>query len=67
MKRSITIFPVVGFNNAQATLNWVIAQQQSGALAASLSSLVVMGCSAGSIGAQLWSDASINGLKWDTV
>lgn len=43
-----------GLANAQATLDWVKQQQQAGALASELSDLVVMGCSAGSIGAQLW-------------
>jgi hypothetical protein len=42
-----------GLENSQATLNWIIEQQKTGALATVLSDLVVMGCSAGSIGAQV--------------
>ena len=43
-----------GLANAQAALDWVANQQHNGNLTAELSALVVMGCSAGSIGAQLW-------------
>ena len=57
----------IGFNNGRATLDWLAGQQASGALASTLESLVVMGCSAGSIGAQLWSDTTINTLKWNKV
>jgi hypothetical protein len=45
-----------GLANGHATLDWVQAQQASGQLAAELTDLVVMGCSAGSLGAQLWFD-----------
>lgn len=54
-----------GFKNAEASLDWVVSQQAAGHLAASLSDLVVMGCSAGSIGAQLWGNQAVTRLKWD--
>lgn len=54
-----------GFKNAQASLDWVVSQQAAGHLAASLSDLVVMGCSAGSIGTQLWGNQVVTRLKWD--
>lgn len=54
----------VGLNNAQSALNWVQSQVSSGALAAEFSNLVVMGCSAGSIGAQLWGKQVLTALKW---
>eukprot|EP00602_Paraphysomonas_sp_CaronLab_P002819 CAMPEP_0185025820 /NCGR_PEP_ID=MMETSP1103-20130426/9394_1 /TAXON_ID=36769 /ORGANISM="Paraphysomonas bandaiensis, Strain Caron Lab Isolate" /LENGTH=380 /DNA_ID=CAMNT_0027559187 /DNA_START=233 /DNA_END=1375 /DNA_ORIENTATION=- len=53
-----------GFANAQSVLDWTVAQQLSGALAPTLTSLVIMGCSAGSIGAQVWADRVLNSLKW---
>jgi len=53
----------VGQFNGQATLNWILQQQQSGGLASTLSELLVMGCSAGSIGAQLWGNAIISQLS----
>lgn len=53
-----------GLANGQATLDWVKAQQNSGMLASSLSDLVVMGCSAGSIGAQLWYDQIVSTLQF---
>lgn len=39
-----------GLANAQAALDWVLKQQQNGGLAKSLTSLVITGCSAGSLG-----------------
>ena len=54
----------VGYLNAQATLDWVKEQQQKGLLASTLSSLVVMGCSAGSVGAQLWGKTIVQSLSW---
>lgn len=48
--------PVVqkGIANVKATIEWVKQQQAAGLIASSLDSLYVSGCSAGSIGAQLW-------------
>lgn len=54
-----------GLANAQSVLDWTVKQQASGALAATLSELVVMGCSAGSIGAQLWGKQVVSALKWE--
>lgn len=53
-----------GLINAQATLDWVKAQQKSGALASTFTDVVVAGCSAGSIGAQLWGNQVIKSLSW---
>jgi hypothetical protein len=53
-----------GLANAQSVLDWAAKQQASGALASTLSELVVMGCSAGSIGAQLWGKQVLNTLQW---
>ena len=53
-----------GIQNAQATLDWILHQQQNGQLASTLTELVVMGCSAGSIGAQIWSDRILNTLSY---
>jgi hypothetical protein len=54
----------VGLLNAQATLDWIKSQMKSGGLSSTLSELVVMGCSAGSIGAQLWADQVLKQLPW---
>jgi len=54
-----------GFTNAQVTLDWVIQQQKIGNLASTLTSVVTMGCSAGSIGAQLWGNQIVTNLKWN--
>ncbi|CAE7623932.1 unnamed protein product, partial [Symbiodinium microadriaticum] len=54
-----------GIANGQAVLDWVVLQQQTGKLAATLNDLVVMGCSAGSIGAQLWSNQITSAVKWN--
>lgn len=61
--------PVIqkGLENAQATLDWVAAQQLKGKVANILSELVVMGCSAGSVGAQLWANKILTTLKWKTA
>jgi hypothetical protein len=39
-----------GIVNTQAALDWVLQQQKNGGLASELSSLVISGCSAGSLG-----------------
>jgi hypothetical protein len=54
-----------GLANAQSVLDWTAQQQATGALASTLSELVIMGCSAGSIGAQLWGRQVLSGLKWN--
>ena len=53
-----------GLANAQATLDWVSSQQAKGQLSSSLTDLVVMGASAGSLGAQLWSNSILKTLKY---
>jgi hypothetical protein len=61
--------PVVqkGYDNALSAVNWIQQQQSSGALASTLTDFVVMGCSAGSIGAQIWSDNALNFVNWKQV
>jgi hypothetical protein len=51
--------PVVqkGLANTQSAIDWVQAQQAAGLMSAKLSSLYIGGCSAGSIGTQLWAKA----------
>lgn len=58
--------PVIqsGIQNAQATLDWIVAQQANGGLASTLNDVVVMGCSAGSIGAQIWGPIILKTLPW---
>lgn len=53
-----------GLANVQSALDWVAKQQAGGALKSTLSDLVVMGCSAGSVGAQLWGQQVLQALKW---
>jgi len=53
-----------GYANARAAMDWTLANMQP-AGAAPLSSLVVSGCSAGSIGAQLWSDVLLTEFAYD--
>lgn len=62
---SHVIISLKGFTNAQVTLDWVIQQQKIGNLASTLTSVVTMGCSAGSIGAQLWGNQIVTNLKWN--
>jgi len=45
-----------GIYNALSVVDWVKEQFSTGVLAPKLSNFVVMGCSAGSVGAQLWSN-----------
>lgn len=45
-----------GLANTQATLDWIKSQQDQGLLASPLQELTVMGCSAGSLGTQVWAD-----------
>jgi hypothetical protein len=56
-----------GYYNAKATLDWIVSQQAKGNIASTLTNLVVMGCSAGSIGAQLWGNNVLKELKWKTA
>lgn len=54
----------VGLLNAQSAVDWVKSQVKSGLLASTFNELVVMGCSAGSIGAQLWGNQVLSQLSW---
>jgi hypothetical protein len=58
--------PIVqnGLANAQSALDWVKQQTVAGNFASTLSELVVMGCSAGSLGTQLWSKQVASSLSW---
>lgn len=53
----------VGMLNAMSVINWMEQEQKKGNLAANLEKLVVSGCSAGSIGAQIWSSEIVTRLK----
>lgn len=53
-----------GQANAQSALDWIVQQTAAGHFAETLSELVVSGCSAGSIGAQLWGKPITDTLKW---
>ena len=52
----------VGYENTRSVLNWIETQMKTGQLAPTLSSLVISGSSAGSIGAQLWADQVLRSL-----
>ena len=54
----------VGYWNARTTLDWIVSQQRNGNLPEIFQSLVVMGCSAGSVGAQVWGNMILESLKW---
>lgn len=57
-----------GLLNTQAVLDWVVHQQQhSDALDSQLSSLLLMGSSAGAVGVQFWSRQMLNTLKWKSA
>lgn len=53
-----------GYSNVVSVLDWISSQQSAGALSSTFSKLVVMGCSAGSIGAQLWGSEVVRRFKW---
>ncbi len=53
-----------GLANAHSALDWVVAQTKSGSLSSVFSDVVIMGCSAGSLGAQLWSKEIVTTLQW---
>ncbi len=57
----------VGLNNAQSAIDWIKKQISVGNLASEFSSVIVMGASAGSIGAQLWSSQVLKTFKWKTA
>lgn len=45
-----------GFQNAQAVLNWTSSQQVMGHLSTPIEEFVLMGNSAGAVGAPIWAD-----------
>lgn len=53
-----------GLVNAQAIVSWILDQQSSGALSSTFVNLVVMGCSAGALGTQIWASSVLSQLKW---
>lgn len=53
-----------GLANAQSALDWTKKQISSGALASKFDELVVMGCSAGSLGAQIWAQQVLATFKY---
>jgi hypothetical protein len=55
----------VGLYNTRATLDWVKDQMSSGGLAPKLSEIVVMGCSAGSLGSQFWAQKIFKQLPYE--
>jgi hypothetical protein len=57
----------LGLENGRSALNWVQSQVRTGKLPAKFSELVVMGCSAGSLGAQLWGKEVLTTLRWSTA
>lgn len=54
----------VGLFNAQSAVDWIKQQMKNGGLASQLSEFVVSGCSAGSIGAQLWGNEATKQINW---
>jgi hypothetical protein len=54
-----------GYNNTLATIRWVVGQigKNTGQLSPIFSKLVILGSSAGSLAAQLWSDFLLNTFK----
>lgn len=55
----------VGLKNTQSAVDWVKEQVSNGFLAAKFKNLVIMGCSAGSLGAQLWGQELLTQFKWE--
>jgi hypothetical protein len=54
-----------GFKNAQAVLNWTSSQQQLGHLSSPIEELVLMGNSAGAVGAPVWADRLFSTINAD--
>eukprot|EP01038_Epipyxis_sp_PR26KG_P006371 gene6371-8773_t len=53
-----------GLANAQSVIDWIKKQQASGALSSTLTDLVIMGASAGSVGSQLWGKTILNSFSY---
>ena len=59
-----------GYNNTLATIRWVLGQignNTTGQLSPIFSKLVILGSSAGSLAAQLWSDYLLNTFKYESA
>jgi len=60
-----------GYNNTLATIIWVLGQigndTTTGQLSPIFSKLVILGSSAGSLAAQLWSDYLLNTFKYESA
>jgi len=58
-----------GYNNTLATIRWVVGQigNNTGQLSPIFSKLVILGSSAGSLAAQLWSDFLLNTFKYKSA
>jgi len=56
-----------GYYNTMATIEWIRHQMDDGSLSKSLTSLVIIGQSAGSVAAQLWSDYLLKTFKYKSA
>ena len=59
-----------GYNNTLATIRWVLGQignDTTSQLSPIFSKLVILGSSAGSLAAQLWSDFLLNTFKYESA
>ena len=54
----------VGYENTMSVISWIGAQVRAGEMPSQFKSLIVAGCSAGSIGAQLWADYLLTHLSF---
>ena len=54
-----------GYANTRAVMTWIQRQIKSGDLSSTFDELVVMGCSAGSIGTQLWAKTILTEFTWN--
>jgi len=57
----------VGLTNTYAVFDWIKSQQVNGGLASTFSEFVVMGCSAGSIATQVWSEVALTTFSWKSA
>jgi len=56
-----------GYYNTMATIEWIRHQMDDGSLNKSLTSLVIIGQSAGSVAAQVWSDYLLKTFKYKSA
>lgn len=54
----------VGLNNVRSAINWVNDQIKLGLLSDTFTDLAIMGCSAGAIASQIWSNQLMKEFKW---